>query len=137
MRLRNQNLNSRYLIIGVWNTCFGVGNFLLISYAFTKLSDLLILAISYFISIVQAHFSQRKYVWKSKSPYLKELFKFSTIYLVQYPINALFLVIFCQKLGMSREFGQLIITVMLIFFTFFLNRFFVFRKLLHTSGRTP
>ena len=137
MRLRDQNLNSRYLIIGVWNTCFGVGNFLLISYAFTKLSDLLILAISYFISIVQAHFSQRKYVWKSKSPYLKELFKFSTIYLVQYPINALFLVIFCQKLGMSRELGQLIITVMLVFLTFFLNRFFVFRKLWHTSGRTP
>ena len=136
MWLINQNLKTRYLIIGVWNTCFGVGNFLLISYAFIKLNDLLILAISYFFSIIQAHLAQRRYVWKSKSPYLKELFKFSTVYLLQYPINALFLVIFCQKLGTSREFGQSIITVMLILFTFYLNRIFVFRKLWSNSQKT-
>jgi len=127
MRLRILNLNTRYLIIGVWNTCFGVGSFLLISDAFRKLDDLIILTLSYFLSIIQSHLTQRIFVWKSKGKYFPELARFSTAYIAQYFVN-IFLLVWTGKISeFSRETRQGCIIILLALVMYVINKRGVFR----------
>jgi putative flippase GtrA len=127
MRLRILNLNPRYLIIGVWNTCFGVGSFLLISDAFRKLDDLIILTLSYFLSIIQSHLTQRIFVWKSKGKYFPELARFSTAYIAQYFVNILLLVWTGKISEFSRETRQGCIIILLALVMYVINKRGVFR----------
>ena len=118
---------ARYLLVGIWNSLFGVGSFLILSHSFPKLNDSLVLFFSYIISIVQAHFSQRRLVWRSQEKYLGELFRFSGAYVSQFVVNLILLQIFVHFVGLSRAVSQTIIVVLLTFVMYFVNKEGVFR----------
>ena len=118
---------TRYLLVGLWNSVFGVGIFLILSLSFPKLSDSLILLIAYVVSIVQAHFMQRKFVWSSKERYFQELVRFSGAYISQFVANLVLLQIFVRFVGLNRSVSQVIIVLILTVVMFFVNKNGVFR----------
>jgi putative flippase GtrA len=118
---------TRYLLVGLWNSVFGVGIFLILSLSFPKLSDSLILLIAYVVSIVQAHFMQRKFVWSSKERYFQELVRFSGAYISQFVANLVLLQIFVRFVGLNRSVSQVIIVLILTVVMYFVNKNGVFR----------
>ena len=118
---------TRYLLVGLWNSVFGVGIFLILSLSLPKLSDSLILLISYLVSIVQAHFMQRKFVWSSTERYMQELVRFSGAYISQFVANLVLLQIFVRFIGLNRSVSQVIIVLLLTVVMFFVNKNGVFR----------
>ena len=120
-------VTTRYLLVGIWNSIFGLGSFLILSQGFPELYDSLVLFFSYVISIVQAHYSQRKLVWKSQEGYLGELFRFSGAYISQFVVNLILLQAFVHYIGLSRSVSQLIIVVLLTVGMYFINKKGVFR----------
>jgi putative flippase GtrA len=85
-----------------------------------------ILGASYIFSTLQAHFSQRKFVWKSESEYLPELLKFSSVYLLQFFLNSVLLVIMNSFMETSREVNQILIIFVLTIVFFYINKNGVF-----------
>ena len=120
-------VTTRYVLVGIWNSIFGVGIFLLLSKSFPKLYDSVILLFSYIISIVQAHFTQRKFVWESKESYFGELFRFSGAYISQFVVNLILLQIFVHLFGLGRSVSQVVIVILLTGVMFFINKKGVFR----------
>ncbi len=120
-------LFSRYAAVGIWNSIFGVLNFIILSQLIEQARDVIVLAISYAISIVQAHYSQRHLVWKSKAEYLPELLMFASAYLLQFLINVALLVISEDIVDVSREVRQVLIVALLTVVFYFVNRRGVFR----------
>ena len=118
---------ARYLLVGIWNSVFGVGIFLILSLSLPELSDSLILLISYLVSIVQAHFMQRKFVWSSTERYFQELVRFSGAYISQFVANLVLLQIFVRFIGLNRSISQVIIVLLLTVVMFFVNKNGVFR----------
>jgi putative flippase GtrA len=118
---------TRYLLVGLWNSVFGVGIFLILSQSFPKLSDSLILLIAYVVSIVQAHFMQRKFVWSSEERYFQELVRFSGAYISQFVANLVLLQIFVRFVGLNRSVSQVIIVLILTVVMYFVNKNGVFR----------
>ena len=118
---------TRYLLVGLWNSVFGVGIFLILSLSFPKLSDSLILLIAYVVSIVQAHFMQRKFVWSSNERYFQELVRFSGAYISQFVANLVLLQVFVRFVGLNRSVSQVIIVLILTVVMFFVNKNGVFR----------
>ena len=118
---------TRYLLVGLWNSIFGVGIFLILSLSLPKLSDSLVLLISYLVSIVQAHFMQRKFVWSSTERYFQELVRFSGAYISQFVANLVLLQIFVRLIGLNRSVSQVIIVLILTVVMFFVNKNGVFR----------
>ena len=118
---------TRYLLVGIWNSVFGVGIFLILSLSLPELSDSLILLISYLVSIVQAHFMQRKFVWSSTEKYFQELVRFSGAYISQFVANLILLQIFVRFIGLNRSASQVIIVLILTIVMFFVNKNGVFR----------
>ena len=120
-------VTTRYLLVGIWNSLFGVASFLILSHSFPKLYDSLVLFFSYVISIAQAHFSQRRLVWNSREGYLGELFRFAGAYISQFVVNLILLQVFVHYLGLNRSVSQVIIVVLLAVGMFFINKKGVFR----------
>ena len=120
-------LRSRYLLVGIWNSIFGVTTFIILSSLLGQAPDVLVLAISYGISIVQAHFSQRNLVWRTKTAYLSELLKFSSAYLLQFVLNTALLMSSEGLFDLSREVRQVFIVLFLTVLFYFINKRGVFR----------
>lgn len=104
-----------------------MGTFLFLAWGFPNLFDSLVLFLSYLISIVQAHLSQRKLVWKSKESYFAELIRFSGAYISQFFVNLILLQIFVHSIGLSRSVSQISIVVLLTIAMYFVNKKGVFR----------
>jgi putative flippase GtrA len=119
---------SRYILIGVWNSFFGIASFYILSAYLTHALDLVILGLSYFISIIQAHFTQRKFVWRSRAAYFPELFKFSLVYVFQFIINAILLLASKIFLSTPRELNQTLIVILLTMIFYFINKKGVFHE---------
>jgi putative flippase GtrA len=117
---------TRYVIVGIWNSFFGISIFILLSLLLKDGNSILILGLSYVIATLQAHFSQRRFVWKSESKYLPELFKFCSFYLLQFFLNSILLVIMNSWLETPREVNQILIIFILTLVFFYINKNGVF-----------
>jgi putative flippase GtrA len=106
---------------------FGISNFIILSYILPFVSDSLLLLISYFVSIIQSHITQRVFVWKSRSRYLPELLRFSTAYLIQFFVNICLLAWTGKVFEFTREARQTVIIVLLTLVMFRVNQKGVFR----------
>ena len=120
-------LQSRYLFVGVWNSLFGVAMFLAISLGFPGWPDGAVLTVSYSLSVIQAHFSQRRLVWRSQTPYFPELLRFIAGYLIQFAINLFLLVASQGMFSISREIRQIVVFVFIAVLFYFVNKKGVFR----------
>ena len=93
---------------------------------FRNVNSVIILGLSYAISTLQAHLSQRRFVWNSHAGYPLELFKFSTYYLLHFLLNLVLLFIMNSMMTFSREVNQILIVCTLTIVFFFVNKNGVF-----------
>ena len=122
------NVKYRYIAFGIWNWLFGVLVFLILSVFFkSTLHYNLLVLISYLVSSTQAHFIQRKFVWKSNNPYPSELIRFISSYIGMFISNILLLTLIVNITNFSPTVLQLIISPILVIFMYIVNKTFVFR----------
>jgi putative flippase GtrA len=121
-------LVSKYLIVGIWNTAFGISVFFAVSNLLPFWPNFSVLFLSYLISIVQSHFSQRYCVWGTRTPYIRELKRFATGYFAQFLINLALLEIAVNAFPLHRNYCQMFITLTFVVVSFFINKKFVFLK---------
>ncbi len=120
-----------YLIVGVWNTIFGFGLF---SFLYFLLSNILsygiILAISYVISVTNAFYLYKYFVFKSKGSIWKEYIKFSSVYLNIYLINLCLLYLLNLIAFNNIYYGQAISVSIIMLISYFSHKKFTFKKVL-------
>ncbi len=117
---------SRYIIVGFWNSFFGISTFLMISLVFEQTADVIVLIIAYVPTVIQAHYFQRRIVWRSKKMYFPELLKFTSAYLLQFIVNLVLLLLTQGLFNLSREVRQISIALLLTTVFYFVNKRGVF-----------
>lgn len=118
----------RYLIIGGWNTVFGLLFFTFLYLVLGKtLGYVAVLTIAQVVAVIQSHLTQRIFVWRSREPYLGELARFSVVYVAVYVANVLLLVLSTDGLGLPVLPSQWVIGGALIVPTYFVQRNWAFR----------
>ena len=119
----------RYLIVGGWNTVFGIGVFALLWFLLDEVwSYGLVLLVAKVIALLQAHWSQRTFVWRSKGSFLPELGRFALVYTLTYLANLGLLALSVEILGLPVLGAQMVITFLMVVVTFAVNRTWTFRR---------
>ena len=81
MTKRTLRRPARYVVVGAWNTAFGLALFTILYLALgSSLGYIAVLTVAQVIAVVQSHATQRLFVWKSAGPYWPELLRFSLVY---------------------------------------------------------
>ena len=118
----------RYLILGAWNTVFGLLFFTFLYFVLRHVMGYAaVLAIAQVGAVIQSHLTQRLFVWRSHAPYLGELARFSAVYVVVYVANVLLLALATDGLGLPVLPSQWVIGGALIVPTYFVQREWAFR----------
>jgi putative flippase GtrA len=130
---RFANLTSssqvRYLVVGVWNTLFGLAVFA----ALWRLLDGvigygLVLLVCQVIATVQAHWAQRRFVWLSDGKFWPELGRFSMVYVAAYFANLGLLALCVEVLEWPVLPSQVGVTMLMVVLTYGVNRAWTFRS---------
>lgn len=118
-----------YGIIGLWNTVFGFAVFsVLYYYVSAYVGYLIVLILSYVISITNAYFGYKRFVFKSKGGGLKEYARFYLVYGGAFMMNFILLPVFIDIIHLSAYFSQLLIILINFFVSYYFHRRFTFRK---------
>lgn len=124
---REQQL--RYLIVGGFNTLFGFGVFVALDLTTAQyIGHYVVLTVATVISITAAHACQRTWIWFSRAPYLRELTRFSSVYVVGYFLNLVLLYVAHGRFGAPVLPTQVAITGLLVLGAFLVHRFWTFAQ---------
>lgn len=117
----------RYVVIGIWNTAFAYGVFVLTNFMFVPpLTNVGGLFLASSIGILQSYTTQRFFVWRSHEAVKKELGKFILVGACQIAANAILLYTFVDVLGFPIYLTQFVITGLLILMTYFVLKWWTF-----------
>lgn len=118
----------RYLIIGGWNTVFGYGIFAgLYFWLEGFIHYLVILSISYVLSITNAYIGYKLFVFKTRGNILREYFRFYLVYGVSFIFNLATLPLFVETLRFNMYVAQAIVTLITILGSYLLHKNFSFK----------
>lgn len=118
----------RFLIIGIWNTLFGLAAFALADVTIGRTAGYVgSLTVMFAVAIPQAHLAQRLWVWGNNGPYLPELFRFSWVYLVAYVANLILLAFAVEVLKSATLPSQVVISGLIAVATYVIHRSWTFR----------
>src|SRR5664280_61079 len=77
-----------YLVVGGWNTVFGYGVWALLQYLLgDHLHYLVVVLLAWPVNVLNAYLGYRYVVFRSRGPVLRELPRFSLVYLVTLVVN--------------------------------------------------
>ena len=115
-RYREQIL---YLAVGGWNTLFGYLNFVVLYYFLqARLPVMVILVISYALSIANAYLCYRYIVFSSRGSVLREMPRFTSVYLVALAANLVVLPIALRWLPLSAYAVQALFTIAVVLLSY-------------------
>lgn len=118
----------RFLVIGAWNTVFGVLAFALADATVGQVMGYPVaLTLAFAAAIPQAHLSQRVLVWRSAGPYVPELVRFSGVFLGAFVVNLLLLVLAVEVLEAATLPAQIVISGLIAVSTLVIHRTWTFR----------
>lgn len=121
----------RYLIVGGWNTLFGYGVFAALYFWLEGLVHyLIILSISYVVSITNAYVGYKLFVFRTRGNILREYFRFYIVYGVSFIFNLLSLPLFVEMLKFNMYVAQAIVTIITILGSYVLHQKFSFKAAL-------
>jgi putative flippase GtrA len=109
----------RFLLVGGINTCITYGLYLIL---LSALPYSVSFTISYVVGLIFVSIVNVTVVFHKKISVINSI-KTISVYLVQYLLSMLLLIIFIHNLSISPKIAPLIIIVLLIPATFFSNRF--------------
>lgn len=118
----------RFLIVGVWNTLFGLLVFSLADVTIGRVAGYLAsVSVMFALAVPQAHLAQRVWVWRSHAPYLAELFRFSWVFVVAYVVNVVLLAFAVEVLDAPTLPSQIVISGLIAVSTYVIHRTWTFR----------
>jgi len=124
-----EDVRTKFVAVGVVNTLAGFGIFTVFYFVLNeKLSYLLILIISQIFAVIFSHSTQRKLVWKSKKPFLPELAKFGSSYVLITFVNIVLLSLAVESLGLPVLLSQYVIGAILVLSMYFIQKKWIFAK---------
>lgn len=125
-----------FLIVGLLNTVFGVGTFIVISETLGHIVDhkygrvpaaLATLGLTHILSVLFAFLMHRRFVFHASGHLLADLLRFWSVYLTAATINVIALPLLVE-LGMHRIPAQLVIVASNTLLSWFGHRHFSFRR---------
>lgn len=118
---------TRYVIVGAWNTLFAMAIFVIIHIYFSStITATETLTIAFLFGVVQSFATQKKFVWRSSERVSAEFPKFLLISTLQYFTNLVLLNTFTTRFNMDAILSQIIITTALILITYIMLKLWVF-----------
>jgi putative flippase GtrA len=124
LRRREQVL---YLVVGGWNTVFGYVVWATLQYLLgSYINYLVIVVMSWPIAVMNAYLGYRYIVFRSRGPILRELPRFSTVYLAGLLANLVVLPIALHVLPFSIYVIQALFTVGLIVASYLSHKYYSF-----------
>jgi putative flippase GtrA len=128
-----------YLVIGGWNTVFGYGVWALMQYLLGGyLPYLVVLVLAWPINVLNAYLGYRNVVFRSRGPVLKELPRFSLVYLVTLVVNLALLPVALRVMPFNIYVVQALFTGVVVVCSYLGHRYFSFRGgHRRRSGDTP
>ena len=127
--MKRSERGIRYVVVGGFNTLFGLALFVALDLVLAAhVGHYVVLAIAQTVAIVQAHASQRRWVWRSDQPYLHELARFSSVYIGFFFVNLAFFYVAHALLSVPAIPAQIGITLLIVVGTFLLHRAWTFGR---------
>lgn len=118
-----------YLIVGGWNTLFGYLIWALLQYLLhAYINYLVILVIAWFPSVANAYFGYRWFVFRSKGSVLRELPRFSLVYVGTLIMGLVALPILLRILPFSIYVTQALYTAVMVVVSYLSHKYFSFGK---------
>ena len=122
---------SRYLVAGLWNTAFGYGVFAgLIAWHSNHIHYLLIAGVSNVLAISNAYVVHKFFVFRTRGNYLKEYLRYWLVYGAAAVIGMLGLAILVAGLSVNIYLAQIGVVCGQVIFSFIGHRRFSFREML-------
>ena len=116
-----------YLVVGGWNTLFGYGVFALLYYLLHETLHVdVILVCSYAIGVANNYVLYRRLVFRSKGRVLRELPRFSLVYVITLAVNLVVLPLALRTLPLSAYVVQAVFTAVVVVASYLANRYFSF-----------
>jgi putative flippase GtrA len=117
-----------YLVVGGWNTLFGYGVWAVLQYLLgDRLHYLAIVLISWPIAVLNAYLGYRYFVFRSQGPMLRELPRFSVVYVVTLIANVLLLPIALNVLPFNIYVVQALLLVVVVACSYLAHKYYSFR----------
>jgi putative flippase GtrA len=124
-----------YLAVGGWNTVFGYGVWAVLQFLLgDRLHYLVILVLAWPIAVLNAYLGYRFIVFRSRGSILRELPRFSLVYVVSLIIGLIALPIALTILPFSIYVVQALLTIAVIIGSYLSHRYFSFGVGRRTGG---
>ena len=116
-----------YLVVGGWNTVFGYGIWALMQFLLgDQFHYLVVVLLAWPIAVLNAYFTYRYIVFRSRRPVLKELPRFSVVYLVTLVVNLALLPVALQVLPFTIYGVQAVFTAVVVVCSYLAHRYYSF-----------
>jgi putative flippase GtrA len=124
-----------FLVVGVWNTAFGFGEWALLqNLLHERLHYLVILVLAWPIAVLNAYLCYRRFVFRSSASVWRELPRFSIVYLVTLLAGLVALPFLLQTLPFDIYMIQAGYTVLVVILSYLAHRLFSFGGLRSAGG---
>ena len=125
--VRRRREQILYLVVGAWNTAFGYGIWALLQFLLgERLHYLVVVLIAWPIAVFNAYLGYRYVVFRSRGSILRELPRFSLVYLVTLAINLVLLPIALRILPFNIYLTQAVLTAIVVIGSYLGHRSFSF-----------
>jgi len=119
----------RYLLVGGWNTVFAYCLFAAMQIVLgSQINYLILLAIATVFAILNAFVCYRRFVFKVRGHFFRDLGRFSLVYVGGFVANLALLPLLVEVVGLPVLVAQAILVAGTVTTSFFAHRSFSFRR---------
>ena len=116
-----------YLVVGGWNTVFGYSVWALMQYLLGDyLPYVVVILLAWPIAVLNAYLCYRYIVFRSRGPVLKELPRFSLVYVVTLVVNLALLPVALRVLPFNIYVIQALLTVVVVVCSYLAHKYYSF-----------
>jgi putative flippase GtrA len=119
----------RYLLVGAFNTLFGVTTFVLLQKLLgAHVGYLVVLVVSWVINVLEAFLTYRFLVFRVRGQFILDLARFSSVYAASFAFNLAALPLAVEVLGLPVIGAQLGVLVVVVLASYVAHSSFSFRR---------
>jgi putative flippase GtrA len=119
----------RYLVIGGFNTLFGIASFVLLQQTLgAHIGYLAVLVISWVLNILEAFLAYRFLVFRVQGHFFLDLARFSSVYLASFGFNLVALPLAVELLGLPVIAAQACVLLVVVVASYTAHSSFSFRR---------
>jgi putative flippase GtrA len=132
----NLRTGSRFVVVGVANTAFGLLTFVCLElWLGGDVPYLAILLIAHGINVTEAFLAQRLLVFRARGYWWSDYLRFWAVQISNLLLNAALLPLLVEIAGMPVVFSQALIVVLLAILSFHVHQRFTFRGVRDAGGQ--